>query len=105
LFQPVIDKGLEKLQGHFFGKAALVQFQFWSHHDHGAAGIIDSWSWAPYDTGWEAIIDNMMNLELLFWAAGNGGSSTFNTYALSHAEKTMANHFRADSSSFHAIAW
>jgi unsaturated chondroitin disaccharide hydrolase len=70
-----------------------------------AAGIIDSWSWAPYDTGWEAIIDNMMNLELLFWSSRNGGSSTFNTYAVSHADKSLANHFRADSSTFHVVKY
>jgi unsaturated chondroitin disaccharide hydrolase len=70
-----------------------------------AAGIIDSWNWSPYDTGWEAIIDNMMNLELLFWASQNGGSSTYNTYATSHAEKSLANHFRADSSTFHVVKY
>ncbi len=69
------------------------------------AGIIDSWSFAPYDTGWEAIIDNMMNLELLFWASQNGGSSNYYTYALSHAEKTMTNHFRADSSTYHVVKY
>lgn len=69
------------------------------------AGIIDSWSWAPYDTGWEAIIDNMMNLELLFWASQNGSGRTYYDTALSHAEKTMANHFRADSSTYHVVRY
>jgi unsaturated chondroitin disaccharide hydrolase len=70
-----------------------------------SAGIIDSWSFAPYDTGWEEIIDNMMNLELLFWTAGNGGSAAYRTMAESHAERAMTNHFRADSSTFHVVKY
>ena len=39
------------------------------------AGTILSWLWARETYGWShnTIIDNMMNLELLFWAARNGG--------------------------------
>lgn len=70
------------------------------------AGITDSWNWSPYDTGWEAIIDNMMNLELLFWASSqSGGNANHYTYALSHANKTKVNHFRADSSTFHVVKY
>ena len=69
------------------------------------AGIIDSWDFAPYNTGWEEIIDNMMNLELLFSVAANGGSVTYRTMAQSHAEKAMANHFRPDSSTFHVVRY
>jgi len=69
------------------------------------AGIIDSWSFAPYDTGWEAIIDNMMNLELMFWASQNGAGVSFYDTALSHATKTMTNHFRTDSSTYHVVRY
>jgi unsaturated chondroitin disaccharide hydrolase len=69
------------------------------------AGIIDSWDFAPYNTGWEEIIDNMMNLELMFWVAANGGSATYRTMAQSHAEKAMANHFRPDSSTYHVVRY
>jgi unsaturated chondroitin disaccharide hydrolase len=69
------------------------------------AGIIDSWSFAPFDTGWEEIIDNMMNLEILFLSAANGGSAGYKTMAASHAEKAMLNHFRADSSTFHVVKY
>jgi len=47
------------------------------------------------------IIDNMMNLELLFWAAKNGGSKNLYDIAESHAEVTMKNLIRPDSSTFH----
>ena len=70
------------------------------------AGIIDSWSFSPYDTGWEAIIDNMMNLELLYWASSRtGGNANHYTYALSHANKTKTNHFRADSTTYHVVKY
>ena len=36
----VIDERLEELQGHFLGKAALVDFKIWPHHNDGAAGIV-----------------------------------------------------------------
>ncbi|WP_235891127.1 glycoside hydrolase family 88 protein [Sphingobacterium lumbrici] len=73
-----------------------------------AAGIIQSWN---TDGGWQAkrgwkcpvIIDNMMNLELLFEATQLSGDSSFYDIAVSHADKTLANHFRADASSFHVV--
>ncbi len=34
------DKGLEQLQGHALGQAALVQFQGRADHDNGAAGVV-----------------------------------------------------------------
>ena len=36
-----VDKGLKELQRHPFGKAALMELQFWSHDDHGTPGIVD----------------------------------------------------------------
>ena len=49
------------------------------------------------------IVDNMMNLELLEWAAKNGGDKNFLAVAKSHADKTNRNHFRPDSSAYHII--
>jgi hypothetical protein len=69
------------------------------------AGIIDSWDFSPYNNGWEEIIDNMMNLELLFWTAENGGNTSYRSMAQSHAEKAMLNHFRADSSTYHVVRY
>ena len=47
------------------------------------------------------IIDNMMNLELLFWAAKNGGDKSLYNIAKSHAEQTMKHLVRQDGSTFH----
>lgn len=49
------------------------------------------------------IIDNMMNLELLFEASLMSGDSTFYNIAVSHANTTMKNHFRADNSCYHVV--
>ncbi|MDR1600860.1 MAG: glycoside hydrolase family 88 protein [Tannerella sp.] len=55
----------------------------------------------PHNT----IIDNMMNLELLFWAAKNGGDKRLYEIARKHAETTMNCHFRADYSAYHVIVY
>ena len=74
----------------------------------GKAGVFQSWD---ADKGWQAkrgwkcpvIIDNMMNLEILFEAARLTGDSIYYTMAVSHADKTLQNHFRADYSSYHVV--
>jgi hypothetical protein len=45
----------------------------------------------------------MMNLELLFHATELGGAQRYADIAVSHAETTLANHFRADGSSYHVV--
>jgi len=66
-------------------------------------GCIRSWDWG--DWSYPVIIDNMMNLELLFWAAKHGGSATLRDMAVSHALKTMQNHFRQDGSTYHIVSY
>jgi unsaturated chondroitin disaccharide hydrolase len=64
-------------------------------------GCIKSWDSKPGD--FLVIIDNMMNLELLFWATRETGDSSFYKIAVTHANTTMKNHYRADYSSYHVI--
>lgn len=72
------------------------------------AGVLQSWN---TDRGWQSkrgwtcpvIIDNMMNLELLFKASEMSGDSTYFNIAVSHADKTLANHFRKDFSCYHVV--
>ena len=72
------------------------------------AGILQSWN---VDRGWQAergwkcpvIIDNMMNLELLFKASEFSGDTTFAKIAVSHADKTIENHYRPDFSTYHVV--
>ena len=63
-------------------------------------GTIHSWPSKPQYPH-NTIIDNMMNLELLFWAAKNGGSKKLYDIAESHAEVTMNNLVRPDYTTYH----
>ena len=75
---------------------------------HEKPGTIQSWDvtrgWQS-ERGWECpvIIDNMMNLELLFEATKLSGDSTFYHIAVSHADRTLKEHFRPDGSCYHVI--
>lgn len=70
-------------------------------------GIIQSWDPViHFEEGmWETpvIIDNMMNLELLFHASKITGDSIYQNIAITHANNTLKNHFRADNSSYHVV--
>ena len=67
------------------------------------AGVIRSWDHNKDKWDYPVIIDNMMNLELLFEATKLTGDSSFYKIAVSHANQTMKNHFRADYSSYHVV--
>lgn len=47
----------------------------------------------------------MMNLELLTWASKESGDDRFREIAISHADKTIANHFRPDYSTYHVVSY
>ena len=66
-------------------------------------GTIRSWDHSTNKWAYPVIIDNMMNLELLFAATQLTGDSSFYKIAVTHANTTMKNHFRADNSSYHVI--
>ncbi len=68
-----------------------------------AVGCIRSWDHNSDKWDFPVIIDNMMNLELLMWAAKETGDETFKNIAVSHAQVTLKNHFREDHSSYHVI--
>lgn len=55
--------------------------------------------------GHNTIMDNMINLEMLFWAAANGGNPRLADIARSHADKTMQYNFREDGSSYHVAVY
>jgi unsaturated chondroitin disaccharide hydrolase len=63
-------------------------------------GCIRSWNTA---TGFRVIIDNMMNLELLFWAAQHGGKKAWYRMAVSHALRTRENNVRPDGSTYQVV--
>ena len=69
-------------------------------------GALLSWPRHVSDYGGHNVImDNMINLEMLFWAAKNGGNPVLYDIAVSHADKTMENHFRPDYTSYHVAVY
>ncbi len=69
-----------------------------------SVGCTRSWS-HPGSLHWQfpVIIDNMMNLELLCKASKLSGDKKYYDMAVSHANKTMENHFRDNYSSYHVV--
>lgn len=86
-FRDVIIQSAKTLSTRFNPNVGCIRS--WDHHR-------DKWQYP-------VIIDNMMNLELLFWAAKETGDTNFYNIALSHAETTLKNHFREDNSSWHVL--
>lgn len=68
-------------------------------------GLIRSWDHNQDIWQYPVIIDNLMNLELLMWAADYSKDNTFRDISLSHADKTIEHHFRPDYSSFHVVSY
>ncbi len=66
-------------------------------------GSLRSWDHNSDKWDFPVIIDNMMNLELLFWATRATGDSIYYNIAVSHANRTLQEHFRPDASSYHVI--
>ncbi len=66
-------------------------------------GAIKSWDFVRQNWQYPVIVDNMMNLELLFAATQLTGDSTYWHIAVTHANTTLQNHFRANNSSYHLV--
>lgn len=70
-------------------------------------GTILSWPREVKTRNWShnTIMDNMMNLDMMFWAAKNGGNKLLYDLAVTHAKTTMKNHFRPDGSCYHVAVY
>jgi unsaturated chondroitin disaccharide hydrolase len=67
-------------------------------------GAIQSWDVRPGGAwAFPVIVDNMMNLELLTWAAKAANEPRYREIAIAHADTTLRQHFRPDSSSYHLV--
>ncbi|WP_294618782.1 glycoside hydrolase family 88 protein [uncultured Bacteroides sp.] len=97
-----------RLGGRDYGKVIVRAAESLSTRFRPNAGVIQSWN---VDRGWQSergwkcpvIIDNMMNLELLFEATRLSGDSTYYNMAVSHADRTLKNHYREDYSCYHVV--
>lgn len=68
-------------------------------------GLIRSWDFNKDKWQYPVIIDNMMNLEFLMWVGRETQNDTLTQIAISHADKTLANHFRPDYSCYHVVSY
>ena len=70
-------------------------------------GTILSWPREVEPNNWphNTIMDNMINLDMMFWSAANGGNPLLYDIAVSHAKTTMSNHFRPDGSCYHVAVY
>ncbi len=86
-----------------YKKVILQAAQTLAKRFNPTVGCIKSWD----NRRWEypVIIDNMMNLEMLFWAAEHDGPKYLREIAIKHAGTTMKNHFRVDGSTYHVIGY
>lgn len=99
-------KGYEQTGNDEYKRIALVAADSLATIFNAKVGTILSWPRHVKDYGGHnTIMDNMMNLELLFWAAENGGSPLLKDIAISHATTTMRNHFRPDGSCYHVAVY
>lgn len=82
-----------------YKQVILTAAQSLSTRYNSTVGCIKSWN----NYHFPVIIDNMMNLELLLWASKNGGSASHYDKSVSHANKTITNHVRADNTTYHVV--
>ena len=66
-------------------------------------GLLRSWDTKKWQ--YPVIIDNMMNLEMLCQTSKLTGETKLMDMAISHADKTLANHFRKDYSCYHVVSY
>jgi hypothetical protein len=64
-------------------------------------GCIQSWDHGKWQ--FPVIIDNMMNLDLLFWAAYETADTSLVRKSISHSDQTIKHHYREDYSAYHLV--
>lgn len=67
--------------------------------------LSSDWDDKYYENSIPVVIDIMMNLELLLWAAENGGDKQWAEIAKHHALKTYEDFIRVDGSSYHIVRY
>jgi len=92
--------GYKLIQGQYYHRVILRAAQTLAKRYDPDIGAIKSWDWIG---NFPVIIDNLMNLELLFWAAENSGNRELFNIALAHAETSLKHHMRPDGTSYHIV--
>ncbi len=95
-------RGYEATGDESYRDVALEAAQHLAGRFDPDVGAIRSWD-GSRRFAYPVVIDGMMNLELLFWAAREGGDRSLAEIARTHALTTMRDHVRDDGSTFHVV--
>ena len=67
--------------------------------------LSSNWDMAPVGNSFPVVVDIMMNLELLFWTAENGGPADLAVLARTHALTTGRDFVRPDGGTYHVVRY
>lgn len=99
-------KGVEMTHDSHYKQVALQCADTLATLFNPTVGTMLSWPRHVKDyKGHNTIMDNMINMELLLWAAENGGNQQLRDIAIKHSITTMKHHFRKDGSSYHVAVY
>ncbi len=100
-------KGYEQTHNPSYKQVILASADTLATLFNPLVGTLLSWPREVRPRHWphNTIMDNMMNLEMMFWAAANGGNRLLYDLAVMHAKTTMQHHFRPDGSCFHVAVY
>ena len=100
-------KGYEQTQNADYKDVILAASDSLATLFNPKVGTILSWPREVGPRNWphNTIMDNMVNLDMMFWAARNGGNPLLYDLAVMHATTTMKNHFRPDGSCYHVAVY
>ena len=102
LFIPSFVKGFLLTGESTWREPALAAAQVLAGRVDDRAGIVQAWGKLDDSrTQGSSTIDTMMNLPLLWWAAGETGDVSFSRAAARHARVSAAVYIREDGSTFH----
>lgn len=84
-----------------YGDVVVTAAHSLAHRYNAKVRMLRSWGNNDDDKSFEVIIDNLLNLELMFWAARESGNQTLKDIAFSHALRTGEVWVRKDGSTPH----
>jgi len=84
----------------------LTAAETMSHRYHPEFKALSSnWDRKKIEGTTPCVIDIMMNLEILFWAARNGGDPGYSQLAIDHANTTWKDFLREDDGTYHIVRY
>ncbi len=102
MFMRSLVEGWQQTGDEALKAGALTAANTLSARYNSTVKAVRSWDFV---TAFNTIIDSLMNMELLFWAAKNGGDQALYDRAVQHLLTLRAHHLRADGSHYHVVEY